>query len=110
MRASRNACRANEDAALADLSGVELEHDVHLAVRDWTAWTTVSERLSGVGADVLALQVARSDGGLDVRCRLKQVSAQSARDLVNTLLDDGVAERGSIEHLVLAKRGAEAAR
>ena len=110
MRASRNACRANEDAALADLSGVEFQHDVHLAVRDWTALTAVSERLSRAGADVLALQVARSGGGFDVRCRLKQVSAQSARDLLNTLLDDGIAERGSIEHLVLAKSAVEAAR
>ena len=110
MSALRNACRTNEDAALADLSGVEFQHDVHLAIRDWTAWTAVSERLSGAGADVLALQLARSDGGFDVRCRLKQVSAQSARDLLNTLLDDGIAERGSIEHLVLAKRVAEAAR
>lgn len=110
MGLSNSACRAHEDAALADLPGVEFQHDVHLAVPTWTALTAVSERLSGAGADVLALQVARSDGGFDVRCRLKQVSAQSARDLVNTLLDDGLAERGSIEHLVLAKRGAEAAR
>ncbi|WP_158766907.1 hypothetical protein [Terricaulis silvestris] len=58
---------------------------------------------------MLALQLARSDGGFDVRCRLKQVSAQSARDLLNTLLDDGLAERGSIEHLVLAKRDVAAA-
>jgi hypothetical protein len=110
MGLSNSACRASEDAALADLQGVEFQHDVHLAVRDWAAWTTVSERFSCAGVDVLALQLARSGGGFDVRCRLKQVSAQSARDLVNALLDDGVAQRGSIEHLVLAKRGAEATR
>jgi hypothetical protein len=109
MGLSNSACRASEDAALADLPGVEFQHDVHLAVRDWTAWTAVSERLSCAGADVLALQVARSGGGFDVRCRLKQVSAQSARDLLNTLLDDGLADRGSIEHLVLPKRATEAA-
>lgn len=110
MGLSNSACRASEDAALADLPGVEFQHDVHLAVRDWTVWAAVSERLSCAGADVHALQVTRSGGGFELRCRLKQVSAQSARDLVNTLLDEGIAERGSIEHLVLAKRGAEAAR
>lgn len=110
MGLSNSACRAQEDSALADLPGVEFQHDLRLAVRNWAAWTAVSERFSGAGADVLALQVARSDGGFDVRCRLKQVSAQSARDLLNTLLDDGLAHRGSIEHLVLPKRAAEAAR
>ena len=110
MAVLKSASRKNEDAALADLPGVEFQHDVHLAVRDWSAWTAVSERLSGVGADVLALQVARNDGGFDVRCRLKRVSAHSARALLDELLNDGIADRGSIEHLVLAKRGAEAAR
>jgi hypothetical protein len=110
MSASRNACRTSEAAALADLSGVEFQHDVHLALRDWRGWTTVSERFSCAGVDVVAVQLARSGGGFDVRCRLTQVSAQSARELINTLLDDGIAERGSIEHLVLAKRSVEAPR
>jgi hypothetical protein len=109
MGASKNACQASEDAAFAGLQGVEFQHDVHLTVRDWTAWTAVSERLFSAGADVHALQLSRSNGGFDVRCRLKQVSAQSARDLLNALLDDGVAERGAIEHLVLPTRGAGAA-
>jgi hypothetical protein len=103
MGASRNACKTSEDAALADLPGVEFQHDVHLAVRDWAAWTAVSERLSLAGADVHTLQLARSEGGFDVRCRLKRVSAASARALLDALLDEGVAERGNVEHLVLAK-------
>jgi hypothetical protein len=106
MGVSVNACGASEDAALADLPGVEFQHDVHLSVRDWSAWTAVSDRLSLAGADVHALQLARSDGGFDVRCRLKQVSAEAARALLNALLNEGIAERGNIEHLVLAKGSA----
>lgn len=104
MGASKNALHDRQDAALADLPGVEFQHDVSLAVRDWSAWTAVSERFSALGADVQALQVARSDGGFDVRCRLKRVSAQSARALLDGLLSEGIAERGNVEHLVLAKR------
>lgn len=107
MGFSKNACRAREDAALADLPGVEFQHDVHLAVRDWSAWTAVSERLSSAGADVHALNLARSGGGFDVRCRLKRVSAESARALIDALLNEGIAERGNVEHLVLAKGSAQ---
>lgn len=106
MGLSKSACRASEDAALADLKGVEFQHDVRLAVRDWSAWTLVSERFSSAGADIHALQLARSDAGFDVRCRLKQVSAGSARALLDALLNDGIAERGTVEHLVLAKESA----
>lgn len=103
-----NACAAREDAALGDLRGVEIQHDLHLAVRDWNAWTAVSERLSSAGADIHALQLARNDRGFSVRCRLTRVSPEAVRALTTALLDEGIAERGEVEHLVLAKAGRNA--
>lgn len=106
MGALQNAYKESDDAALANLAGVELQHDLHLSIRDWTAWVSVSDRLAAAGADVHALQLARGDGGFHVRCRLKKVSAQSARTLFNDFFDAGIAQSGNIEHLMLVKSGA----
>lgn len=94
----------SEEVALADLGGVDFQHEVRLSVPDWTAWTHVSERLCGAGAEVHALQLTRVCAGFDVRCRLKAVSAEAARGLVHGLLNEGVAQRGVVEHLVLRAR------
>jgi hypothetical protein len=96
--------------ALTDLAGVQLQHDLHLAVRDWTAWSAISERLSAAGADVFALQLGRSEGGFSVRCRVEGVSEAFARTLIETLVAEGVAQRGDVEHLLLTSRAAGAAR
>jgi len=100
--AFEDGCRAGEGAAFADLLGVDFQHDLQLTIRDWTVWADISERLSTAGADVRALQLSRSDGGFHVQCRVKRVSEASVRGLVDALLDDGVAVRASVEHLVLA--------
>jgi hypothetical protein len=52
------------------------------------------------------MRLTRAGTGFDLRCRLKRVTAEAARTLVAGLLDDGVAERGGVEHLVLGARGA----
>ncbi|WP_395648270.1 hypothetical protein [Terricaulis sp.] len=93
-------------APLTDLAGVELQHDLHLAIRDWTAWSAISDRLSAAGADIYALQLFRGAGGFNVRCRLERVSDVVARTLIDTLLRDGIVERGDVEHLLLATRDA----
>lgn len=110
MGACKNACEANEETAWADLAGVDIQHDLHLALRDWTAWSAIAERLASAGADVQSLQLARSEDGVSVRCRLNRVTPQSARALIGSLLDEGIAERGGVEHLVLPKHAASATR
>jgi hypothetical protein len=89
-----------------DLPGVEFQHDVYLEIRDWTAWSAISERLTAAGADIHALQLQRRDGGFELRCRLKRVSETAARALIQALLDEGVADRGEVEHLILTAEGA----
>jgi hypothetical protein len=96
-------------AELGDLAGVALQHDLHLVVRDWGAWNTIAERLSRAGADVHALHVARHEAEYSVRCRLERISAEAARRLTRDLLDAGIADRGNVEHLVLAKPYAKSA-
>ncbi|MEZ6022122.1 MAG: hypothetical protein R3C16_01620 [Hyphomonadaceae bacterium] len=111
MGALKNACQESGDAALASLAGVELQHDLHLSIPDWTAWESISNRVAAIGADVHALQLAaQGDGGFQVRCRLKKVSAQMARALLGDLLDEGLAAQGKIEHLMLVKHGTGAGR
>lgn len=92
------------EPTLNDLAGVEFQHDLHLVVRDWAAWTAVSERLARAGANIHALRIARGGDEYNVHCRLEQISAEEARDLTSAFLDEGVAERGNVEHLVVAKR------
>jgi hypothetical protein len=106
MGAVEDAYEANANTAFADLAGVELQHDLNLAIEKWTDWSAIAERVSALGAEVHALQLARADGGFSVRCRLKRVSADAARALTYSLLDEGVAVRGSVEHLVLTARAA----
>lgn len=103
MGALQNTCQANADAALADLAGVEFHHDLRLAVPDWAAWSDISKRLHAAGADIQALYLARSEHGFSVRCRLRHVSEAVARTLVRGWLDEGLAQRGDVEHLVLAR-------
>jgi hypothetical protein len=108
MADCESARSAHEGKALEELRGVEIEHELHLVVRDWLAWTAVSERLSLAGADIHTLHLARNDRGFSVCCRLKRVSPEAARALTTALLNEGIAERGEIEHLVLAKAGRNA--
>lgn len=92
------------------LAGLDQEHDLHLALADWASWASVTELLQGAGADVQSLQLARSGATFSVRCRLRQLTAERARELTDTLLDTGLAQRASVEHLVMAKRAAGAGR
>lgn len=96
------------DLALNDLSGVAFQHDLHLVVRDWAAWTTIADRLAREGANIHALHVARRAQEYSVFCRLERISAQTARGLTAAFIDEGVAARGNVEHLVIAKNYASA--
>ncbi len=96
--------RASEDRGLGELAGFEFQHDLSFSIPDWTAWTVISERIAAVGANIHALQLTRRDEGFSVRCRLERASAEAARALVAGLLDDGLADRGDVEHIVFAKR------
>lgn len=102
MGAFQNACRATDDGAFADLAGVELQHDLHLSVRKWTDWSVIAERVAIAGGEVHALQLARAGDVFSVRCRLKRISADAARSLIDGLLDERLAERATVEHLVLS--------
>lgn len=96
--------RVGEEPALGGLAGLDLQHDLHLSVSDWTSWTSVTSLLHSLGAEVLSLQLGRMEGGFSLRCRLRRLSAEAARGLIGTLLDSGVADRASVEHLMLSKK------
>ena len=105
MAVCASACRSEEDA-LAELIGVDFQHDLQLTLPDLAAWSRISDRLLHAGAEVHSMRLTRAGTGFDLRCRLKRVTAEAARTLVAGLLDDGVAERGGVEHLVLGAQGA----
>lgn len=100
--------RANEDRGLGELAGFNVQHDLSFSIPNWTAWTVISERIASIGANIHALQLTRRDEGFSVRCRLERASSECARALVTGLLDDGLADRADVEHIVFAKRQAGA--
>lgn len=102
MRACQDAYEASAEYALDDLPGVEIQHDLFLALPDLTAWSAIAERLSAARAEVRALQIAPDGDGLGLRCRLTRIASEQARALVSDLLETGVARRGQVEHLLLA--------
>lgn len=87
------------------LKGLELQHDVQISLRDWGDWAGVAAHVRELGADLHGLQLTRCTDGFSARCRLKDISSDAARGLVQTLLTSGVAERASVEHLMLARGG-----
>lgn len=102
MRACQDAHEASAEVALDDLPGVEIQHDLFLALPDLTAWSAIAARLSAVSAEVRALHIAPDGDGLGLRCRLTRVAPAQVRALVSDLLDTGVVRRGQVEHLLLA--------
>lgn len=98
-------CDPIEEPALEALKGLNLQHELQLSIEDWRAWTSITELLKKLGAEVDNLQLVRIGAGYSVRCRLNGVSEHAARTLTHTLLDSGLAERASVEHLVVAGRG-----
>lgn len=93
---------ATAEIEAGGLAGLELQHDLYLALPDWRAWEAVSGRLTSAGAELQSLQISRQGEGFSARCRLKQLSSEAARGLSDRLLDDGLAQRASVEHLMLA--------
>lgn len=87
---------------LGGLAGLELQHDLYLTLPHWRGWDSVSNALTGAGAEVQSLQISRQSDGWNARCRLKSLSSEAVRGLADRLLDEGVALRASVEHLMLA--------
>ena len=90
--------------------GLELQHDLYLTLTDWTVWEHVSSRLVELGAELQSLQIARQGDGFSARGRLKRLSSEAARGLSGGLLDAGVAQQASVEHLMLANPAASGPR
>jgi len=99
-------CRRPEELANGALAGLDLQHDLHLVLTDWTGWTPVTEVLQRIGAEVQSVQISRLEGGFSARCRLRRISVDSARSLPNALIESGVATRASVEHLMLSRNAA----
>lgn len=94
---------ASADADFGALPGLELQHDLYLTVRNWSDGQEIWRRLSHAGADLQSLQISRQEEAFSVRCRVKRVSSDAVRTLCAGLLDDGVAQLSSVEHLMLAR-------
>lgn len=102
MAAAVNAYEANED--LGELTGVSIQHEMHLAIGDWASWSVISKRFEAAGAAVSDPRVTRNADDISVRFLVERVSAHAARALLGKLLDDGLARRGAVEHVLLAKQ------
>lgn len=87
------------------LNGLDLQHDVQISLRDWSDWSGVAALVREVGAELHGLQLTRCGEGFSARCRLKDISSDAARALVQTLLTRGLVMRASVEHLMLARGG-----
>lgn len=93
----------SRDPDVAALRGLDLQHDLYLSLRDWRAWNAVSARLIDAGADLLNIQIHRQGEAFSVRCRFKGLASEAARAFSAGLLDEGVATRAQVEHLLLAR-------
>lgn len=98
-----------EEPGLRGLSGLELQHDLYLAIRDTEVWPAVADVFRRAGAALHSLQFQRHAEGCSVRCRLKQLSSDRARDLAATLIESGLARQAHVEHLMLTKAATERA-
>jgi hypothetical protein len=92
----------NSPHELSQLADLDLQHDLLLTLSEQTDWSVIADLLRRAGADVQQLQLTRLDRGVAVRCRLKCISPEGARAFTHALLDNGLAERAHVEHLVLA--------
>ena len=101
---------AGSDQEVGALAGLDLQHDLYLTLTDWTVWDAISDRLIEAGAELHSLQISRQGDAFNARCRLKRLSSEAARALTGRLLDAGLAQQASVEHLMLAKSNAGAQR
>lgn len=99
-------CRTSNEPQTGGLAGLDLQHELHVVLSDWTGWTPVTALLQGLGAEVQSLQLARVESGFSARCRLRHISVDDARTIPGTLIDSGVARHASVEHLMLSKQAA----
>lgn len=104
MGVCEGAVRSDEERALGGLPGLDIEHALHMSIRDPGAWSIISDRISTLGGASLGARLSQLDEGVDVRCRIRGVSERAVRALVAALLDEDLAQRASVEHLVLPKR------
>ncbi len=91
----------SDEASLCGLAGLELQHDFYLTLQDARAWSTVADKLDGAGGQLHSLQLHRLADGFSARARVKELSSENARELAALLLENGVAKRASVEHLML---------
>jgi hypothetical protein len=92
---------AGRRAPEAALPGLELQHDFYLLLPNWKSWTAVAEALSAAGGEVLSLQLLRQREGYGGRCRVRSVSSEEARLVSAKLIESGIAQQASVEHLML---------
>jgi len=97
-----------EEPLVSALSGLELQHDLYLALPSSAAWGAVAEALCAVGAELQSLQLLRQSEGYSARCRVKSVTSEAARRISGILLESGVARHASVEHLMLRTAGERA--
>lgn len=91
---------AAEPQGLA-LSGLELFHDVYLVLPSLASLSAVAEALNHAGAELQSVQLLRQGDSYSGRCRLRRVSAEDARGISLHLIETGVAQQSSVEHLML---------
>jgi hypothetical protein len=85
---------------------LSLQHDLDLALDNWTRWSAISEQIVALGAELRTLRLTRVGAHFSVRCRLTGLSEDGGRDLLRRVLDGGLAIKASIEHLVLSDASA----
>lgn len=88
------------------LAGLDLQHDFQLCLRDWRDWEAIAAQFGRAGAELSGLSLNRQNGGFSARCRVRNLSSRAARALSQALIGAGLAERASVEHLMLARRDA----
>lgn len=94
-------CRSEGPEAFA---GLDLQHDLQISLRDWRDWDAIAAHLSRAGAELNGLSLSRQEAGFSARARVRNISSQAARTLSQDLIGDGLAERATVEHLMLARR------
>lgn len=84
------------------IPGLELSHDLDFVLHDWNSWGAFEGQLTARGGRVHSLTMRRQSTGVLVRCRVRGISANQAREVGAWLGANELAANVSVEHLMLA--------
>jgi len=86
------------------LPGLDLLHEMHFSLGDWTQLAALAEKFREAGAEIQSLTFDRRPEAVMARCRVRGISSSRARSIAFDLAEAGlILAPASVEHLMLAR-------